>query len=79
MIVAGAEGQAGHVIIVGLTEADVALMREGLTKTKNGHPLYGFSQLIVFMGDSDEAMMKILNVKKDCLRRDDLHPNAGSG
>lgn len=39
MIVAvGREAAGGECVIVGLTEADIAEMRKGLTKTKQGGP-----------------------------------------
>mgnify|MGYP001581688032 CR=1 FL=1 len=78
MIVAKGDGQVGQVIIVGLTEADIETMRVGLTKTKQGNPEYGFSQLICFMGESDAAMLKTLE-QRGTVRSDDIFPNAGSG
>ena len=79
MIVAKGQSPVGQVIIVGLTESDVAEMRKGLTKTKQGNELYGFSSLVVFMGASDKEMMATLNLGDGCVRRDDLFPNAGQG
>lgn len=79
MIVAKGDSPIGQVIIVGLTERDVSEMRKGLTKTKQGNPLYGFSSLVVFMGKSDQEMIGTLNLKDGCVRNDDLFPNAGQG
>lgn len=78
MIVGKGDGAVGQVIIVGLTEEDIKTMRTGRTKTKQGNPQYGFSQLVVFMGESDEAMLKILS-QAATVRADDIFPNAGSG
>jgi hypothetical protein len=79
MIVAKGQSEIGQIIIVGLTEADVAEMRKGLTKTKQGNELYGFSSLVVFMGATDNEMIGSLNKAGSCVRRDDLFPNAGQG
>lgn len=78
MIVAKTEGNVGQMIVVGITEADVEEMRRGLTKIKQGNPLYGFSQLIVFMGKSDAAMIETLQ-QAGTVRSDDMFPGAGSG
>jgi hypothetical protein len=78
VIVAKGESPIGQVIIVGLTEADIETMRKGLTKVKQGNPLYGFSQLICFMGESDQAMLEMLE-QRGTVRNDDLFPDAGSG
>lgn len=79
MIVGAGDGHNGKIIIIGLTEDDVKTMRKGLTKTKEGHPAYGFSSLVVFMGKTDKEMIETLNLDKNCLRRDDRFPNAGQG
>lgn len=78
MIVAKGDGAVGQVIIVGLTESDIAEMRKGLTKIKQGNPLYGFSQLICFMGESDKAMLETLS-QQGTVRSDDMFPDAANG
>ncbi len=79
MIVAKGDSPTGQIIIVGLTEEDVKAMRKGLTKTKMGNKLYGFSSLVVFMGKNDQEMMATLNMSPNCVRRDDPFPNIGQG
>jgi hypothetical protein len=75
MIVAKADtGQ----IIVGITPADVELMKQGQTKVKRGNPAYGFSSLTVFIGESDQAMIALLKTQA-AVRNDDLFPSAGGG
>lgn len=78
MIVARGQSPTGQVLIVGLTESDVAQLRKGLTKTKQGNEAYGFSSLIVFMGKSDEEMVKLLSGERT-IRSDDVYPNSGQG
>ena len=79
MIVAKAVGaNKQNIIVVGLTEKDITEMRQGLTKNKDGATEYGFHQLIVFMGDSDQAMIDQLS-QAGTVRRDNMNPNAGSG
>ena len=78
MIVAAGELNGGHMLIVGLTEADIDEMRKGLTKTKHGSPEYGFREMVVFMGKSDADMLATLQ-QAGTVRRDDMFPNAGIG
>lgn len=78
IVAAGERSQQGHVLIVGLTEADVAEMRKGLTKTKQGNPQYGFHSMIVFMGKSDKEMLELLS-QAGTVRNDDIFPTAGQG
>lgn len=80
----GKEAAGGDCVIVGLTEADIAEMRKGLTKTKQGGPEFGFRSMIVFLGASDEANIELLSqgaavhgLKPE--RRDDLFPKTGQG
>lgn len=68
MIVATSTDQ--KTIFVGITEADVKELRRGLTKTKEGSSLFNFRTLIVFMGESDEAMLHLLQ-QPGTVRQDD--------
>lgn len=79
MIVAATEGPQRR-ILVGLTEEDVKYLTEvkGRTKVKDGNPQYGFHTLIVFIGDSDESMIKMLS-SAATVRSDNMLPNIGSG
>jgi hypothetical protein len=79
MIVGVGKSPIGNVLLIGLIESDIDEMRKGLTKTKEGSPEYGFSSLVVFMGTSHEDLLAKLTLAPDCKRRDDMHPNAGSG
>lgn len=73
----------GRIILVGLTETDIAQLRKGLTKTKQGGGEFGFREMIVFLGDNDLEVMKLLKqtglVTDETKRSDDLFPNAGQG
>jgi hypothetical protein len=75
----GKEAAGGDCVIVGLTEADIAEMRKGLTKTKQGGPQWGFRSMIVFMGQSDEENIKLLSTQQTPKRQDDLFPKTGQG
>jgi hypothetical protein len=76
MIVAKGKSDVGEVLIVGLNPADIETMKKGLTKTKQGGPQYGFSSLVVFMAESDEKAMAMLDLS-EARRDDDLFPTAG--
>jgi hypothetical protein len=78
MIVAAADTITGRTIVVGLSEADIAELRKGLTKVKQGNTAYGFSSLVVFLGNSDEEMIKTLS-QAGTVRSDDKFPKAGWG
>lgn len=65
-------------IIVGITPADVEIVKRGLTKTKQGNPAYGFKSLILFWGETDQACIDLLNTGA-AVRHDDILPNIGSG
>lgn len=78
MIVAAGKSPQGRVLIVGLTDADVAEMKKGLTKTKQGNADYGFSSMVVFMGPSDQANMELLNTE-GAARHDDMFRDAANG
>ena len=78
IVAAGETATGGRLLIIGLTEADIETMRTGLTKTKEGHPQYGFSSMMVFMGPSDAEMIHTLS-QAGTVRKDDLFPNAGQG
>lgn len=65
-------------IVIGLTPNDIAQMKMGRTKTKHGGPKWSFRELILFMGERDEDMIKLLSTQVT-IRQDDLFPEAGSG
>ena len=75
----GREAAGGECVFVGLTESDIAQMRNGLTKTKQGGPQWGFRSMVVFMGKSDEEMIQLLSTQQAPKRQDDLFPNSGQG
>lgn len=80
MIVAGSEPKG--TIMIGLCPADIEQLQAGLTKTKQGNEQYGFRQLVVFFGESDQANIELLSKAqggKPIRRVDDIHPNAGAG
>lgn len=80
MIVGVGQSEAGgDCVFVGLTEADIQQMRKGLTKTKQGGPQWGFRSMVVFIGKSDEEMIKLLSTRQTPKRQDDLFPEIGSG
>lgn len=79
MVVAAGTGPLGQKqVIIGLTEGDVDELRHGLTKVKQGDPLYGFHTLVVFMGKNNQEMLATLS-QAGTVRRDDKFPNAGQG
>lgn len=64
-------------LIIGLCEADIAIMRKGLTKTKHGGPEYGFREMVIFMGKNDQEMLKMLKLSPNHKRRDDIDAGLG--
>jgi len=65
-------------IIIGLTDEDIASMRKGLTCVKDGGPDFGVRGIIVFMGKSNEQMIKLLSTATT-VRKDNQFPNIGMG
>lgn len=78
IVAAGKDSHGRNIVIVGITDEDITLLRNGLTKTKQGNAAYGFASLIVFHGSSDQEMLKVLSTQAT-LRSDDINPNAGIG
>lgn len=72
------DAQGKETIVVGVTKDDWHDLKAGLTKVKQGGEDFGFRTLLLFMGESDEEMIKTLS-QAGTVRRDDKFPNIGSG
>lgn len=68
----------GQVMVIGITEEDIETLRQGLTRIKQGGEGYPFSSLVLFLGKSDEEMIKLLS-SAGTVRRDDISRKAGQG
>lgn len=47
-------------IIIGLCPEDYEILKTGQTLVKQGHSDFGFRSLVVFGGENNEAMLKLL-------------------